>query len=171
MASPELATAELSERPWETTPTVGPSQPGPSSLHPSASSRRQHRPSSSHSQSGSGRARAETVSSTNTDSSQGHSSNSSKTRSLPWIIDDTGFAEPRSHPTEAGKVMSRQQPPGWSSGEIRMLWLGPFMNKMGGNQLLSGTVLRNGMKLWVDMRSMRELSLRKKDTCECFPVS
>ncbi|KAF8304815.1 hypothetical protein DL93DRAFT_2102343 [Clavulina sp. PMI_390] len=75
----------------------------------------------------------------------------------PWRIDDTGFGEPTIDPNEAGKAISQQQPPGWMSGEIRLLLQGPFMNKPAANMSLSGTSLRNGMKVWVDIRSMRTL--------------
>ncbi|KAF8301038.1 hypothetical protein DL93DRAFT_2102767 [Clavulina sp. PMI_390] len=75
-----------------------------------------------------------------------HRTSSSRSGVAPWTIDETGFGEPTMHPKEAGRVMSQQKPPGWSPGEVRFLSFGAFMDKLGGNQLLSGTLLRNGMK-------------------------
>lgn len=89
-------------------------------------------------------------------------------RRLRWTIDETGFAEPLMSPTEADKVVSSKQPPGWLSGRINFLGMGLFMGKLGRNSslLISDTVLRNGMRIWVDARTLRSLRLRTGDTCK-----
>lgn len=43
------------------------------------------------------------------------------------------------------------------------------MGKLGkkhGNVTLGGTVLRDGMRVWVDGRTMKSLTLRTGDTCK-----
>ncbi|KAF8304816.1 hypothetical protein DL93DRAFT_2102344 [Clavulina sp. PMI_390] len=86
----------------------------------------------------------------------------------PWRIDETGFGEPTMHPTEVGRVMSHRKPPGWISGEVSFLSWGLFMSKMD-NQLPSGTIIRNGMKVWGDIRTERRFKL-KEDTFGTFRV-
>lgn len=46
---------------------------------------------------------------------------------------------------------------------------GIFMGKLGkkhGNITQGGSVLRDGMRLWVDARKMKNLTIRTGDTCE-----
>jgi hypothetical protein len=46
---------------------------------------------------------------------------------------------------------------------------GIFLGKLGrkhGNVTLSGTVLRNGMRVWVDARMVKKLTLRTGDNCK-----
>lgn len=38
-----------------------------------------------------------------------------------WVIDDDGFGEPIMSPTEADKVKSARQPPGWLAGRIQTI--------------------------------------------------
>lgn len=45
------------------------------------------------------------------------------------------------------------------------------MGKLGrkhGNVTQRGTILRDGMRLWVDARSMRDLTIRTGDTCKSY---
>jgi len=48
-----------------------------------------------------------------------------------WTIGSDGFAEPNESPTEAFKVVSQEQPPGWMSGRIRSIGYGIFLGKIG----------------------------------------
>lgn len=43
---------------------------------------------------------------------------------LRWTVGSDGFAEPNESPTEAFKVVSQAQPPGWMSGRIRSIGYG-----------------------------------------------
>ena len=54
--------------------------------------------------------------------------------------------------------------------QVLILLEGIFMGKLGkkhGNVTTGGTVLRDGMRLWIDARRMRNLTLRTGDTCKC----
>jgi hypothetical protein len=41
-----------------------------------------------------------------------------------WTIGEDGFAEPIESPTEASKVVSHRQPPGWLSGRVQFIGYG-----------------------------------------------
>lgn len=43
---------------------------------------------------------------------------------LRWTVGSDGFAEPNESPTQAFKVVSQEQPPGWMSGRIRSIGYG-----------------------------------------------
>ncbi|KAF8310487.1 hypothetical protein DL93DRAFT_2169681 [Clavulina sp. PMI_390] len=62
--------------------------------------------------------------------------------SLPWKSSEREVAEPDMDPHEPGRVLSNQRPHG--------------------SELSSGTVLRNGMELWVDTHATKELRLGKE---------
>jgi hypothetical protein len=106
-----------------------------------------------------------------------------------WTIGGDGFAEPTPSSSEAGKVVSQRQPPGWLSGRVQTIghgmcrslyvlhfserifnyFQGIFMGKLGkkhGNITQGGTMLRDGMRLWVDARKMKNLTIRTGDTCK-----
>ncbi|KAF8304825.1 hypothetical protein DL93DRAFT_2090071 [Clavulina sp. PMI_390] len=117
-----------------------------------------------------------------------------------WTLDGEGFAEPTMSPTEADKVVSSRQPPGWQTGRIQMIGKGLFMGKAGssssgggfkslfgggkkkkneppaqpgvhtgfgasGSTLPSGTMVRDGMRIYVDTRVMRKLNIKTGDSC------
>lgn len=98
--------------------------------------------------------------------------NSSASPQIPrWVINDDGFAEPTLSPLEADRVISKRQPPGWLAGRINMIGKGLFMakafsNKNGVTTLPSGTLVRNSMRIWVDVRLMKTLKVKTGDTCE-----
>jgi len=90
-----------------------------------------------------------------------------------WTIGEDGFAEPIESPREAGKVVSQRQPPGWMSGRIQFIGHGIFMGKLGkkhGNITQGGTVLRDGMRVWVDARTLKHLTIRTGDTFRTYRV-
>jgi hypothetical protein len=82
--------------------------------------------------------------------------------------------------------MSQRQPPGWLNGCVQTIghgmycfflyrfgtvisFEGVFMGKLGkehGDVTQGGTVLRDGMRLWVDARRMKSLTIRTGDTCK-----
>lgn len=93
-----------------------------------------------------------------------------------WTLDAEGFAEPTLSPRRVDRVITSHQPPGWYSGRIQMIGKGLFMGKLGSTkgrgtkgdagELTSGTVVRNGMRVWVDMRTMKVLTVKSGDNCE-----
>lgn len=107
------------------------------------------------------------------------SSSSPAPSSLPrWTLDpQTGFAEPTLSPRRVDRVITAHQPPGWFAGRVQMIGKGLFMGKVGSTkgkgkgdagELTSGTIVRNGMRVWVDMRVMRVLTLKSGDNCEFY---
>lgn len=69
-----------------------------------------------------------------------------------WVIDDDGFGEPIMSPTEADKVKSSRQPPGWLAGRIQTIGKSTYAYQI---PFLSPCIANRSLKVKLTMRTFR----------------